>query len=384
MFAGRTVWGALLLLVVLPGGVRAQTGRRARVVTANSSVAATDWTGVYRLDVERSDRLYSVVSGASSNLPFGEQQRFFLDLTVRLAPPDQLAVERRGREVSLASSRAPRITFVADGVTRAESGPDGQAVRTRATLAGERLTVTTEGGGADRFTVVFEPAAGGRELRVTRHILAPQLTQPVVVRSVYNKISDVARWEIYGAPADLRADATADARTDTTGDRRAGRRAPTAGRADESGRAAPNGRGEPTPPARGARVAARARDAAAELRAALYDWIAATNARDIERQMTFYLPTLDAYYLQRRVPRAAVRAEKGRVFARARRVDIRAAEPEILLSDGGATAVMRFRKAYTITGGGQDRRGEVVQELRWQRTPDGWRISSERDVRVLH
>ena len=328
--------------------------RRARMVAASSGAqAATEWTGVYRLELERSDRLYAVVSNASSNLPFGEQQRFFLDLTVRLAPPDQLAIERRGRRVQIASSRAPRITFDADGQTRTERAADGGTVSTRAALTGDRLTVTTGATGADRFTVVFEPAAGGRELRVTRYIHAPQLNRPVVVRSLYNKISDVARWEIYGEPE-------------------------TAPRDQTAARSMP-----PAPPAAtGARVAASAR-AADQLRTALDEWLAATNARDIERQMTFYLPTLQAFYLRRTVPRAAVRAEKARVFAHARRIEIRAAEPEILFADEGAAAIMRFRKSYMIEGGGQDRRGEVVQELRWQRTPAGWRIMSERDVRVL-
>jgi ketosteroid isomerase-like protein len=353
MLAGRGLLIALLLTAALADtGPRAQTRQRTR---AADGVArpAPDWTGVYRLDPEQSDRLYSVVSNASSNLPFGEQQRFFLDLTVRLAPPDQIAIERRGNRIQIASSRAPRISFDADGQTRTERGADGQIVRTRATLAPDRLTVTTGGGSGDRFTVVFEPAEGGRVLRVTRYIAAPQLNQPVVVHSLYNRISEVARWEIYGEPERPSREQTA---ADTA--------------AHMPARAV------------GATVAARDREAA-DLRAALDDWIAATNARDIERQMTFYLPTLKAYYLQRAVPRPAVRAEKARVFARASTIDIRTAEPEILFADGGQTAVMRFRKTYVIAGGGQDRRGEVIQELRWQRTPAGWRISSERDVKVL-
>ena len=359
MLAGKGLVVALLLTCV-PTCVRVadaqEQQRRARVVAAHNSaaMAAADWTGVYRLDQERSDKLYSVVSNASSNLPFGEQQRFFLDLTVRLAPPDQIAVERRGRQVHIASSRAPRITFDADGQTRTERGTDGRTVYTRAVLAGNRLTVTTGAAGDDRFTVVFEPTNSGRELRVTRYIHAPQLNQPVVVRSIYNRIATVARWEIYGdtdtAPRDQQA-AQRPARVTT----------------------------RPI----GTRVAIAEQTDADRLRAALEEWIAATNARDLERQMTFYLPTLKAFYLRRAVPRAAVRAEKERVFAHARRIEIRAAEPEILFTDGSTTAVMRFRKTYVIEGGGQDRRGEVVHELRGQRTPAGWRISSERDVRVL-
>jgi ketosteroid isomerase-like protein len=353
MLFDRSVWRALLLLTfALTGsGVGAQTQQRARVAANDSAQAATDWTGVYRLDADESDKLYSVVSNASSNLPFGEQQRFFLDLTVRLAPPDQLAIERHGRRVQIASSRAPRITFDADGQTHTERGADGQIVRTRALLTNERLTVTT-GGSGDRFTVIFEPFDNGRRLRVTRYIDAPQLNQPIVVRSVYDRSSEVARWEIYDTPETATHKQPAAHVTS----------APTN--------------------AVGAPVAARERDAAG-LRAALDEWIAATNARDIERQMSFYLPTLAAFYLQRAVPRARVRAEKARVFTRAKVIDIRAAEPEILFSDAGRTAVMRFRKSYVITGGGQDRRGEVIQELRWRRTLDGWRITSERDVKVL-
>ena len=120
-----------------------------------------------------------------------------------------------------------------------------------------------------------------------------------------------------------------------------------------------------------------------ELRSALGEWVAATNARDVGRQMSFYAPTVDAFYLSRNASREAVRAEKSRVFAAAQSVNVRAAQPEIRLSRDGRTAVMRFRKSYQITGGGGARSGEVLQELRWRRTPSGWKIVSERDLRVL-
>jgi ketosteroid isomerase-like protein len=121
----------------------------------------------------------------------------------------------------------------------------------------------------------------------------------------------------------------------------------------------------------------------AELRGALDGWIAATNARDIGRQMDFYGETVGAFYLTRNVPREAVRAEKTRVFGAAAAIDIRAGTPSVRLSRDGQTATMRFRKKYSIAGEGYDRRGEVVQELRWRRTQDGWKIVSERDLRVI-
>jgi serine/threonine protein kinase len=119
-----------------------------------------------------------------------------------------------------------------------------------------------------------------------------------------------------------------------------------------------------------------------ELRSSLEGWIAATNARDIERQMAFYAPTLEVFYLQRNASRQSVRAEKARLVSQLTSVDVRAGEPEINLNADGRTAIMRFQKSWDFKGA-QPSSGEVVQELRWLKTADGWKIVSERDVRVI-
>ena len=120
-----------------------------------------------------------------------------------------------------------------------------------------------------------------------------------------------------------------------------------------------------------------------ELRGALAGWIDATNARDLERQMSFYDSRVSAFYLTRDVSREAVRAEKAAVISRASKVDVRADPPQISLGSDGRTATMRFRKQFAIEGGGADRRGAVLQELRWRRTPQGWKIVGERDLRIV-
>ena len=338
----------LFLCTLLSLIVSAQAQQRARSVTSSRRTALdSHLTGVYRLDLASSDKLYSVVAGASSNLPFGEQQRFFIDLSVRLTPPDQIAIERRGHTINIASSRAPRTTFEADGRERVERTNDGYS-RIRALLNGESLTISSRHSTGEGYRVIFTSIDAGKRLRVTRHISARELNQPVVIQSIYNKISDVAQWGIYGEPQNLAiAQPVMDAVI-----------------------------AEP--------ASAKAElEAANALRTALDNWIAATNARDIRKQMTFYMPVVKAFYLARNVPREAVRAEKARVFARAKTIDIRAEEPEIIFRDNGSIAIMRFRKRYAIEGGLQSRRGEVIQELRWQRTDNGWKIYSERDVRVI-
>lgn len=122
----------------------------------------------------------------------------------------------------------------------------------------------------------------------------------------------------------------------------------------------------------------------ASLRRALEGWVAANNARDIEKHISFYGSKLYSYYRARNVSREFVRADKGRMFQRADLVDVRAGAPEIVLDRDNRTAMMRFRKQYLVRSGRLERSGEVLQELRWQRTPeDGWEIISERDTRVF-
>ena len=120
-----------------------------------------------------------------------------------------------------------------------------------------------------------------------------------------------------------------------------------------------------------------------ELRQAFDSWLEATNQQDIDRQMDFYNSTVNRYYRTRGASTEAVRAEKSRVFGRANTVSVEAGEPSVTLSRDGNQATILFRKRYNIEGEGVERRGEVVQELRWQRVNGQWRIVGERDVKVV-
>ncbi|MDQ3650815.1 MAG: hypothetical protein M3458_11200 [Acidobacteriota bacterium] len=122
----------------------------------------------------------------------------------------------------------------------------------------------------------------------------------------------------------------------------------------------------------------------AALRGAFDEWIKATNSRNINRQMKLYNQRVGTFYRSRNASRDAVRAEKTRTFGRADKVDIIAGTPEVKLSPDGRTATMVFRKKYAIKEGQRERRGEVLQELRWQNTDGAWRIISERDLRVIN
>jgi hypothetical protein len=108
-----------------------------------------------------------------------------------------LAIDRRGNSVTIASTRAPQINFVADGREQVETTQGGRSVRVRANLVGDTLTITRTGERANDFTVSFDPSSDGRELLVTRTLYSDRVTQPVVVRTYYDRTSDVAQLNIY-------------------------------------------------------------------------------------------------------------------------------------------------------------------------------------------
>jgi hypothetical protein len=125
-------------------------------------------------------------------------------------------------------------------------------------------------------------------------------------------------------------------------------------------------------------------EARRQLVTAAFRWLEATLARDFAAQSAFYPDKMDAFYLWRDVPRSAVIAEKRRVFEQARTISIRIDPPQLIVDPGARSGRMYFRKTYVIRGEGKlNRAGEVLQELRWAKQEDGWKIVSERDLRVI-
>jgi hypothetical protein len=59
------------------------------------------------------------------------------------------------------------------------------------------LTIERTGERAQDFTVTFDPVDNGRRLLVTRRLYSEQLSQPVTVRSYYDRTSTVAQLDLY-------------------------------------------------------------------------------------------------------------------------------------------------------------------------------------------
>lgn len=171
-------------------------------------------TGTYRLDPSKSDDPGEAATRATQSISLNNRTRLRDQLAARLESPDQIAIDLRGRNVTLASSRAPQITFSADGVERIETTNRGRTIRARAILNGEQLTVSSTGDRASEFNVTFNPIDNGRRLSVIRRVYVEGLSRPVVVQSTYDKTSEVARFDINTGPQNFPSDNNNPAGTD--------------------------------------------------------------------------------------------------------------------------------------------------------------------------
>ncbi len=164
---------------------------------SNQIPVSNQFTGTFRIDPSRSDDAALIADQATRDLSPGEQQRLRDSITRRLESPDQIAIDVRGRTVTLASTRAPQITFEADGRERIETTPSGRTVHSRVTLTSSELSVSSTGDTGNEFSVAFDSIDNGQRLNVIRRVYVPGLTRPVVVQSTYEKISQVAQFNIY-------------------------------------------------------------------------------------------------------------------------------------------------------------------------------------------
>jgi hypothetical protein len=152
-------------------------------------------SGTYELDRSRSDDAARVAQQATRSLPAAQRDRAYQNLMARLDAPDQIAIDLRGRSVTIASSAGPRVDFDADGRSRTETGPNGRVMTTRADVRGQVLSVSTTGSRGADYTVRFEPVPEG--LRVTRQLDSDVRNISASSQSFYRRTNAQPSWTLY-------------------------------------------------------------------------------------------------------------------------------------------------------------------------------------------
>lgn len=154
-------------------------------------------TGTYRLNLSASDNVDRTIDQALRGLSSNDADRMRRLLQRRLSTPEMIAIDQNGRQITLVSSTARQVSFDADGREQSETRPNGRVVRTRVSLDRDALTISSLGDRKSDFSATFDPMDNGRRLRVTRQVYSDRLSQPVIVRSIYERTSDVAQLDIF-------------------------------------------------------------------------------------------------------------------------------------------------------------------------------------------
>lgn len=169
-------------------------------VSQTSGNFAPGLAGSYRLNAAESDNAREVAERAVLIINSRDRDRIKAELEDKLTAPESLTLDIRGQQVTITSSKGGQGTFTADGNDKYETVSGGRNVRVRATLRGDRLTITTVGDRDNDHSVIFESIENGRRLRVTRRVTYEAMSQTVLAESIYEKTSDVAQSGGYNDP----------------------------------------------------------------------------------------------------------------------------------------------------------------------------------------
>ena len=156
----------------------------------------TRLTGTYRLNLNQSDNVSDIVDRSTANSS-GNRDTQRTNLERRLSSPDTLAIEKRGKQVTIASSKSPQVTFNADGVARTETTNNGRSIRITATTNYDGIALSYEGDRANDFYVNFNQISDN-QLRVVRRVYLENRNETITVASIYDKISETADFSAAG------------------------------------------------------------------------------------------------------------------------------------------------------------------------------------------
>jgi hypothetical protein len=151
-------------------------------------------TGTYRLNTSLSEDPSAAVNRVLGSSNAANRDAVSRGLENRLSSPEMIAIQMNNKNVDMASSILPRVSFQADGVARSESNPRGRTNTTTATVDADGLIINYQGDRASDFYLTMLPTADGK-LRVTRRIFLDNSNQEITVTSVYDKVDQIARWD---------------------------------------------------------------------------------------------------------------------------------------------------------------------------------------------
>lgn len=160
-------------------------------------------TGTFTL-VLAGESPQDVAKRATQSLPDDKRAEVYEALVRRLQTPERLAIEQRGGKIKIASTAFAPVTLETNWSSKhgpispysAEySAPPFDALSIDGGMDGELVIRASGLSNDDFFRAVFKPVESGRRLNITREVSVEGLPKPILIHSVYQRVSDTAKFD---------------------------------------------------------------------------------------------------------------------------------------------------------------------------------------------
>ena len=161
-------------------------------------------TGTFAL-VLAGESPQDIAKRATQSLPEGKRAEVYEALVRRLQTPERLAIEQRGGKIKIASTAFEPVTLETNwSASRTSSSPYSAEYRAPPFGAsgpedsvgyGELVIRASGVSDDDFFRAVFKPVGSGSMLSVMREVSVEGLPKPILVQSVYQRVSDAAKFD---------------------------------------------------------------------------------------------------------------------------------------------------------------------------------------------
>jgi hypothetical protein len=154
------------------------------------SGSGADFNGTWKLNQDESDNTKEKIEqaiGKKRGMLGGMRQKRISEALENVQAPETLKITQQGSQITITRSDGRSRTVYTDGRSQQFKTQKGKTIEMSATQRPEQIVIETRTEGRNgRFVETYALAANGRKLNVTLRVEGERLSEPIVIRRVYD------------------------------------------------------------------------------------------------------------------------------------------------------------------------------------------------------
>jgi hypothetical protein len=159
------------------------------------SGSGSDFNGTWKLNRAESDntkeKIEQAIGKKRGGMFGGMRQKRISEALENVQAPETLKITQEGSQITITRSDGRARTLYTDGRSQQFKTQKGKTIEMNATQRPGQIVIETRAEGrSGGFTETYALAANGRKLNVTLRVEGERLSQPIVIRRVYDAAGD--------------------------------------------------------------------------------------------------------------------------------------------------------------------------------------------------